>query len=278
MDSIFNYLDYRKYFADFYKERKSCCPFFSFRYWAAKIGTDASNIAKIIQMKRHASADIINKFMVFSGLDKREQHYLLALVKFNKAKTDQQRKSLFEKLLSIKNVNADTLREWQYEFYQKWYHTAIFALLYYYKFSGGSYRELATQLLPPISAEQAKESVALLEKLGLIRRDKDGVFRHTTEIISTGEEWRSLAIQDFQEETIKLALESLRNNPRWLRDISSVSLTVSSEDLGKIQELTRLYRKEVLSIAKASEKPDRVYHLNIQLFPMTNVLDKKDPQ
>jgi uncharacterized protein (TIGR02147 family) len=276
MDSIYNYLDYRKYFADFYKERKGCCPFFSFRYWAAKIGTDASNIAKIIQMKRHASSDIINKFMDFTGLDKRERQYFLALVNFNKAKTDQQRKPLFEKLLSIKNVKADALREWQYEYYQKWYHTAIFALLYYYKFSGGSYRELAMQLLPPISAEQAKESVALLERIGLIRRDKDGVFRHTTELISTGGEWRSIAIQGFQEETIKLALDSLRNHPRSLRDISSVSLTVSSEDLDKIQELTKLYRKEVLSIAKASDRPDRVYHLNIQLFPMTNELDKKD--
>jgi uncharacterized protein (TIGR02147 family) len=214
--------------------------------------------------------------MDFTGLDKRERQYFLALVNFNKAKTDQQRKPLFEKLLSIKNVKADALREWQYEYYQKWYHTAIFALLYYYKFSGGSYRELAMQLLPPISAEQAKESVALLERIGLIRRDKDGVFRHTTELISTGGEWRSIAIQGFQEETIKLALDSLRNHPRSLRDISSVSLTVSSEDLDKIQELTKLYRKEVLSIAKASDRPDRVYHLNIQLFPMTNELDKKD--
>jgi uncharacterized protein (TIGR02147 family) len=278
MGSIYDYLDYRKYFADFYKDRKGRCPFFSFRYWAAKIGTYASNIAKIIQKKRHASKDIIDKFMEFAGLDKREKQYFLALVKFNKAKTDQESKLLFDKLITIKNIKTEAMREWQYEFYQKWYHTAIFGLLYYYEFSGGSYRNLAMQLLPPISVEQAKESVTLLEKIGLIFRDKNGIYRHTTELISTGDEWRNIAIHSFQEESIKLALESLRNHPRSLRDISSVSLTVSGDDLIKIQELTRNYRKEILAIAKASEKPDRVYHINIQLFPMTNVLEKKDLQ
>jgi uncharacterized protein (TIGR02147 family) len=276
MNPVYEYLDYRKYFSDYYEDRKGCCPFFSFRYWAAKMGTDASNIAKIIQKKRHASAGIIGRFMEFAGFDKRQQQYFLALVKFNKAKTDQQGRQLFEKLLAIKNVKAETVHEKQYEYYNKWYHTAVFALLYYYKFSGGKYRDLAMQLMPPITVEQAKESVALLEKLGLIYRDKDGVYRHTTELISSGEEWRSVAIHSFQEETIKLALESLRNHPRNVRDISSVSLTVSKEELRKIQELTREYRRSVLAIAKASDSPDRVYHLNIQLFPMTNVLEKTD--
>ena len=276
MGSIYDYLDYRKYLSDFYKDRKGCCPFFSFRYWAEKIGADASNIAKIIQKKRHASTDIINKFMDFAGFDNREKQYFLALVKFNKAKTDQQSRLLFNELISIKTIKAETIREWQYAFYQKWYHTAIFALLYYYEFSGGSFRDLALQLSPPVSAEQARESVALLEKLGLIRRDDHGVYRHTTDLISTGEEWRNIAIHNFQEETIRLALESLRNHPRSVRDVSSVSLTVSGEDLTKIHELAKSFRKEILAIAKASERPDRVYHLNLQLFPMTNVLQKKD--
>ena len=276
MGSIYDYLDYRSYLSDFYKDRKGCCPFFSFRYWAEKIGTDASNIAKIIQKKRHASKEIITRFMDFAGFDNREKQYFLALVRFNKAKTDQQSRVLFDELIAIKSVKAEALREWQYAFYQKWYHTAIFGLLYYYEFSGGSFRDLALQLSPPISAEQARESVALLEKLGLIRRDDLGVYRHTTDLISTGEEWRNIAIHNFQEETIRLALESLRTHPRSVRDVSSVSLTVSGEDLTKIKELAKNFRREILAIAKASETPDRVYHLNLQLFPMTSVLQKKD--
>lgn len=275
MKPLFDYLDYRKYLKDFYEDRKQHCFFFSFRFWATRLGTDPSNIAKVMQCKRHASKEFIAKFMKYAQFSKRESEYFTVLVKFTKTEVEAERRVMFEKLLSIKNIAAEKIQEHHYEFYKKWYHTAMFALLYYYKFNGRSYAELAAQLSPPISVEQAKESVALLEKLGFIFRDKDGTYAHARKLVTTGEDWKGFAIHNFQEATIQLALNSLNTHPKEVRDISSVSLTVSNEELEKIRELTKDYRKTVLEIAQLSETPDRVYHLNIQLFPMTNVPAEK---
>ena len=90
--------------------------------------------------------------------------------------------------------------EWQYAFYQKWYHSAIHALLSIYEFR---YRTCFT--ISSITAKQAAESIQLLTKIGLVRRDEDGVYRPTDAFVTSGERWQSIAIQNFQKETITLS-------------------------------------------------------------------------
>jgi len=265
-----DYFDYRKFLRDYYEDRKKEHFYFSYRFLASKLGVDAGNIVKIIQGERHASRKFISKFVEVARLNKKETDYFTTLVQFGKSKSERDSKILFEKLLSIKNAKPEKIQPHHYEYYQKWYHTAVFSALYYFDFTG-NYKDLATHLNPPISVKQVKDSIRLLERLGFITKDSSGKYFHAKKLISTGDVWRGLAVQNFQEETAKLALHSLENDPREIKDFSSVSLTVSKDDLDKIREITREYRKAILKIAHESETPDRVYHLNVQLFPMTNV-------
>ena len=64
-------------------------------------------------------------------------------------------------------------------------------------------------------------------------------------------------------------MEALERFPASQRDISTVSIAVAQDDLEEIKQVTSEYRRTVLQIASASEKPDRVYQLNVQLFPMS---------
>ncbi len=135
----------------------------------------------------------------------------------------------------------------------------------------GSYKELASLMTPSITAKQARESIQLLTKIGLVRRDGDGVYRPTDAFVTSGERWQSIAIQNFQKETINLSAQSLDLHPKELRDISTVTVALSRKDLPEIRERIRQLRQSILSLENDNE-PDTVFQINIQVIPVTNPL------
>jgi uncharacterized protein (TIGR02147 family) len=270
MKSVFEYLDYRDFLKDFYEEKKGERTFFSYRLFGTKVGMDASYLAKVLIKHRHISNVSTGKIAAFCGLKEKEAEYFETLVNFVKAKSHKESKLLFEKLLSLKNVSAATLIESQYEFYQKWYHSAIRSILEFYEFRG-NYKALAERLSPKISVREAKESLRLLEKLRLIKKDGAGRYRMTDTAITTGPQWHSLAIQAFQEETIRLSAESLSRHPKKYRDISTVTMNVNEQNFQEIKERIKEFRSAVIKYANEQSSPDRVVQLNMQLFPLCRI-------
>jgi uncharacterized protein (TIGR02147 family) len=273
MKSVIEYLEYRDFLKDFYEEKKTEHSFFSYRLFGAKVGIDASYLAKVLIKHRHLSNSSIEKITAFCGLNEREAEYFETLVHFVKAKSHRESKLLFEKLLSLKNVSAATLLENQYAFYQKWYHSAIRSLLEFYDFRG-DFRALAEQLSPAISAKEARGSIRLLEKLGLIKKDLTGRYRMTDSAITTGPQWHSLAIQAFQEETIRISAGSLARHPKKHRDISTVTMNVSGPNFEEIRERINEFRNTIIKYVNEQSSPDRVVQLNIQLFPMSKIKER----
>jgi uncharacterized protein (TIGR02147 family) len=268
MANVFDYFDYRKFLAEVYREQRAKRPFFSYRYFAGKIGMDAGNLVNVLQGRRHLSAAAIEPVVQFLQCTPRESKYFRTLVAYNKARKEGDIAKYFKKLCDFKDVDATKLPADSYEFYQQWHHTAILALLYMYDFDGDD-EALGALLTPRISAKKAKESIALLKRLDLIKKDADDFYRPARSLLTTGEKWHATAIRDYQEQTIRLAQEALRTCSRKQRDISTLTLTLSAEELEDIKAMAREFRNEALRISKESEKPDRVYQVNIHLFPLT---------
>ncbi len=274
MNSIFEYLDYRKFLRDYYEEKKKENPFFSYKLLGRMVDIDQSYLAKVLIKERHIAPKAIKKFVDYFRFDKNEAEYFETLVHFVKAKTDKQSKLYFEKLLSFKRIKAHVLAVQQYEFYSKWYYSAIRSLLQYYEFKG-DYKALGEQLNPAISAGQAKKAIKLLLKLKLIEKDAQGQYHLVDTAISTGKEWHSLAIHTFQQETINLARESLDRFPKEVRDISTITMNISEKDFEQIQSMVQEFRKSVIRYVNDKASPENVYQLNIQSYPLTKVNRKK---
>lgn len=268
MNSIFDFFDYQAFLKNYIDERKKEHSWFSYRYFALKVDMDHSNLIKVLLGKRHISKENVISITNFLKFNAKEKDYFATLVDFNKSKNDTRSKTLLEKLLSIKDVQPKKLQPDQYDYYREWYHTAIYSLLDYYDFRG-NFKALAAELNPPISVKEAKESIALLEKLKLIEQNSDGRYVQTHKLITSGENWHSLAIQKFQEETIKLSLRSLTHDNRDVRDISTLTMTLSRPDMEAIRNITEQYRKSVIKVINESGPGDMVYQLNIQFFPLT---------
>lgn len=269
MTSLFDYLDYRTFLRDFYDAQKKENPYFSYRYIGRKIGLDPGYVVKIMQGKLHVPEKYIDGFCSLCKFSAKEKKFFRTLIDFNKAKTEDRIKQLFEKLLACKSLGKHSLDEFQYDYYHKWYHTAVRSLIGIVPFSG-DFAALAAMLTPQVTVPDVKKSVALLEKLSLIRKEPSGVYALTDQFVTTGESWRMVAIRDFQRETINLAAESLDRHKKEDRDISTVTVAIDKEKLGELRERISEFRESILKLAGDSATPDCVYQLNVQLFPMAS--------
>ena len=161
MKSVTTYLDYRVFLREYYEYQKQLDSFFSYRYIAGKVGLDHGYVVKLLQEKVHIAEKYIDKFASLCHLEERDAQYFKTLVHFNKAKHENQIKILFDKLVSLAGVEIHELNKNQYEFYTKWYYTAVRAVLSRMEFRD-NYAVLAKSLSPKITESQ-------------IARTKDGM-------------------------------------------------------------------------------------------------------
>jgi uncharacterized protein (TIGR02147 family) len=268
--TVFDYLDYRLFLKEFYEARKKVNAYFSYRFMGSKVGMDPGYLVKVLQGKYHIAESSIEKFAALCRFSDKESAYFSTLVSFGKAKSQRQVELYFEKLLSLKNVKARRIETDQYEFYRRWYYSAVRALIGFCGFRG-NFKALAERLSPPISVREAKGAVHLLERLNFIRKDAKGVYELTDAVITTGREWKSIAVREFQRQTIDLARESLERHAKDIRDISTVTVAVAAADLPEIKERISEFRNAILSLAAENPAPDCVYQLNVQLVPLTEI-------
>jgi uncharacterized protein (TIGR02147 family) len=268
MESVKTYWDYRDFLRDFYAEKKRENNWYSLRYMGGRVAVDPSHLLKIFQRERHIGNSLIDVFIKHCCLSPSDAEYFANLVRFNKAKSDRDSKMYYERLLALKGTGARALERSKYEFYTEWYHSAILMLLDFFPFSG-DFGALAAKLSPPITPGKAKKSVALLEKLGLIKKTPEGNYCLTHKIITTGDHGHSIAVKAFQEETIRMAAESLHRHPPAQRNISTVTVTISEGNLDRINEVISQFRETLLRMARDEKNPGKVYQLNVQLYPLT---------
>ncbi|MBN1308611.1 MAG: TIGR02147 family protein [Chitinispirillaceae bacterium] len=274
MVTIFDYLDYREFLRDYYKEAKRNKPFFSYRFIGNRVGMDSSYVIKVLQGNLHISAKKINDFIKLLELGEPEAEYFETLVHFCRAKTERQRKLCFDRLFSLSSVKAQRLEPHQYEFFQKWYYSAVWAIINCTPFNG-DFHALADACMPAITVWDAKRAVRLLTRLGLIVKEADGTYRTTGQNLTTGWKWYSHAIESNQREMIRLAGEAINRFAKETRDISTVTMGIDEKALPEIREHIRQFRSSLIKTVNSHAGTGRVYQLNIQLFPLSADLEKK---
>lgn len=270
MQSVKQYLDYRDYLRDHYAERRAGNRVFSYRFMAKRVGIDHGYLVRLLQKKVHIADGHVAPFAALCRLSGRDREYFAALVRFNKSRDPDETARLFEKLMSLAGVKAHPLERDQFEYYSAWYHSAIRALLGCIRYRGDA-APLARALNPPVPEKRARESIDLMERLGLAAPGSDGTWRPTEALITTGGNLQAAAVMQFQREMIRLAEESLVRHPKSQRDISTVTLCIAGSGLGELRERIAGLRRSAMSMAALTEKPDAVYQLNIQLFPLSRI-------
>jgi uncharacterized protein (TIGR02147 family) len=269
MPSIYNYFNYREYLHDYFIEQKQFQNKLTHRLILKKMGiTSTGFLANVISGKKNLNLEMSKKLGKIINLADREQRYLVRLVMYTQSKSIEEKKKYLDQLMAMRKSDLTYISDTQFSIFSKWYYVYIRDLLCYYDFKN-DYEALAAKLEPPISPDEAQGAIEDLEKMGFIIRDENGFFRPLKKIISSGDETHSVQLANFQLTTIEMAKRSLKQHPPEKRDISFVSLTLSSDSFAKVKSEVQEFRKKLLLTAKDEQYPDRIYQCNIQLFPVT---------
>lgn len=268
---LFNYLDYRAYLKDLYREAKKSRSAFSFRQFSKKAGFASPNFLKLVMDgQRNLTGESLPPFMTGLGLNKQEQEFFRDLVFYNQSKTQEQANHYYQKLISSRKFSRlKPIEKDQYEYCSEWYHSVVRELILSAEFDGTP-EWIACRIFPSVTPAQVKKSIEILEVLGFIRKGADGRWRQASELVTTGSEVASLALYNYHQNVLDLAKMALEKVPHHQRDVSSLTLGIREDQLPLIKKKIQDFRQEVLKIAALAEQPEKVVQLCIQMFPMTS--------
>lgn len=268
---IFDYVDHVKFMNDMVEYMKKEIKAFSFRYFAKKSGFASQSALKFfLDNKRNLSSDSISKICKGFSLEPTESKYFESLVKLNQETSNEKKNQYFHEMLKIqKKKKIKLISSDQYEYFSNWYNPAIRELVRCKDFQGDP-KWIAKRIFPMISVIEARESLRLLERLGLICKNEKGDYILTERAVTTERELLSMSVRNFHREMGHRAVESLDAVSLDRRDFSGITFGLPASKVQKLKDKLNEFREELNStLGSLEDETDEVYHLNIQLFPLT---------
>jgi uncharacterized protein (TIGR02147 family) len=277
MVNIFDFTNYREYLQKYYVDKKSINPNYSYQLLAQKAGIkNRGFVYNIIIGKAKLSRTNSFKLSKALSLTGREAQYFYDLVDFAQTKNEEERTFYLEKIEAARksiNFSLTPLEKEQFEYLSKWYHSVIRSLVELYRI-GDDYEFLSEKIYPPLTIEQVKNSIELLLRLKIIRKDDNGIYHATGRSIRIGDDISRMVRKKSHVEFTELAKQSVIFSPSKLHLTSSLTLGISKKTYSAIREKTLKFKDEILELAHNDDKADRVYQFQLILFPLTN--DKEE--
>jgi uncharacterized protein (TIGR02147 family) len=268
-----DYDDYRAYLSELIDFLRTSKRGFSFRRFSKRAGYQSPNFLKlVIDGQRNLSDDSIAKFAGAFELGPRETRDFSHLVRFNQARSDEEKNREFRQLLQHRRGVAAELQKAQFEIYSEWYVLVVreLATLPFFKESG---QWIAKRLQPMISAREANRALKLLQQVGLLVRDASGTLRAATSKLKTGAEV-PLGVRNFHRAMLGHAADSLDSIDKSERHVSSLTQALTKAQYEQLTAKLDSFREELLDLLEApteqAETDDKeIYFVGFEVIPMT---------
>ena len=281
-----DYMDFRLFLADFYQFKKestkrSLRPY-NYAIFSAAADIKSPNYLKmIIEGKRNLSMDMVAKFARACGLNKAQSDEFKLLVTFNQAEDPADRNYALKQVTEYRVQQKLKHGEFDRKVFEKvpnWIGWIIYALV---DQEGVAFEtsKLKDLLRGKASESEIDQALKNLLMSGELQKDT------TTGIISKGkpseapEEIPSALIRQLQMQLMYLGLESLYQDAPTEREFGSLTLSLTQTEFEELKFKLRQMRKSLHkenNIARMNGKGERVYQLNLQLFPVSNASKKLD--
>jgi len=178
-----------------------------------------------------------------------------------------------QKAFQLRDVKRHMLRDNELKYLSAWWTIVVRALIEV-KHGNVDIPEIASSVIPPITEEQAQESIEILKSLGFIQpiNNNTKVRLADPHITVQGAE-KAQAIRSFHSKVMQFGIRSLSEIPPENRDISTITMAVDSKGFEDLKKMLKEFRKEIQIRVDKCIVPDRVMQLNLALFPVA--LNKK---
>ena len=275
MKPIVEYQDYHAFLSDYYEERKRTSAF-SWREFAKIAGFVSPSYLKMVcEGKTNLSKVTMGRVADAIGLAGHEVDYFEAMVQFGNAKTDDVKKKFLEKMQSIafdhkvRIVDKDA-----FEYYDSWKNPVVRELAPL--MPGAMPGEIAKACTLEVSAIDVRKSLQFLVRAGFLEQVEENVYRQTEKSVEGSKEGLPLAIRSMHREMGNLAVDSLDRFSSSERNVTGVTMGIDRETYGQIVHELDECRKKITALAEACGNIRQVYRLNLQLFPLSKEVGKRE--
>ena len=278
MKPVITYENFRLYIQDFYNEYRERFGF-TWRKFASKAGYASPVFLKLVsENKANLSQVGIERTAQAMDLVGKDLLYFRELVNFNQQKKPELKKIHYQKMLEIASeAQVSLISEKQFEYFSSWRNPVLRELVE--AFQNLSPAEYASLFIEKTSANDVKKAINTLIKTELIQKTEKNKYTKTNQAISTGNlEVASMTIRAMHQQMGKLALNALENIDPEERDFSGLTFSVTDSAAQRIKNEIAEFRKRLMSIIVEDSGFDKVYRLNMQLFPLTKNLHSKESQ
>ena len=276
MKDILEYTNYHQYIADYYAEKKAKSAF-TWQTFTQTAGFSSPVFLKYVSEGRsNLSEEKAGQVAIAMGLSGYEQEYFTEMVKFDHAKTDEEKKFAFNRMLAIADEHRVRIIEGDaFRYFESWKNPVLRELAP--SMPGAKPLALAKACRPKISAAEVTESLKFLVKAGLLKKDDDGRYVQTDKFVSTGPmDVTPVTVRGMHRQMGELALETIDGVAQDERHFSGLTMGLTHEAYEEIVQEIDACRKRIAAIATRDSKIDGVYRLNMQLFPLTKKNSNKN--
>lgn len=224
-----------------------------------------SYFADVLRGKK-VSKRMAVKFENVMELDESESKYFEAMIEYDQAKTLAERSTAFDHMMKIHPNPQMVLDSDAYAYYKHWYNSAMFALLDVMDVAD-DLTPVERRLVPHVPLGKLQQSIELLERLNLIRKNENGFWKPTQESISSGPYNNDDLIREYQLQSFELSKQAILSPSKKPHVMSTMVFSVSSEAYKELEaELQKFKAAARRIITGDKNKADSVYQMNLHLF------------
>jgi uncharacterized protein (TIGR02147 family) len=272
--------DYRLYLKSVYEYRRSSESTisrpYSYTTFSAAADIKSPNYLKlIIEGKRNLSDEMILKFARALRLGKAETEEFRLLVMYGQATEPMERNQhlkLLAELRAQRALEQGLIDPKNWEKVPGWLGWVLYAMA---DQGGVDFDPASLQKLMRvrISQDEIKQSLQKLLASGdLVADPETGAVSKGRDLIESPQDLPVALIRKLQTELIQFGIESLfRDSPKE-REFGALTVALTAEEYDQVRFELRQLRKRLqkdLLLKRKSSKGERVYQLNVQLFPVT---------
>jgi uncharacterized protein (TIGR02147 family) len=272
LPDIFHYIDFKKYLQDYYQAKKRADRGFTHTYICHRLGQKnaKSYFNNVVMGRLPITPTFVDRFISLIELKSDEAKFFRALVNYNQTKSPNEKEFFFDQLVRLNKTPYSIIDKNAYAYFKQWHHSAVRALLDVVDFKD-NYVVLTSRLSPKITVKEARNSITFLKQHGLIRPDARGFWKATEKVIATGDLIRDAMVKQFQMKCLDLAKTAIADDSLQQNRNVTMTVSLSKKACERISERIKQFKLEIRSIVHKDEfRPDGVYHINMNFFPMTS--------
>jgi uncharacterized protein (TIGR02147 family) len=239
---------------------------------SAKLGYKSpSTLSMAVNGERIPSANMVQELLEHWRLPNGEQEYFRALVQL--AKSTKKGRDPSPILAKLRKLNK-TSQSFQYsssdfEHIRDWHFAVIKELAYTSSFRAEP-EWIVKQLRRKITIGQASYALEILERIGVLGRDANGMLRPKVGFTESTHEIPSHAIRQHHKGMLQRAAEALEEQRVEERQFGSLTLRIDQKRLPEAKEALLKFLRHFHQEFESAES-ESVYQLSAQLFEHTKV-------